>query len=148
MAWWKKKEHLGESEEKAVVQAITAAEQGNRGEVKVHLEARCRAQQPMERAADLFGELGMQETRDGTGVLLYVAVEDRKAAVYAGPGIHGAAEAGFWQGVVDAVAEGFKAGSPEKGLVDALGRIGDLLRATVPGEDDAGNELADEVSTS
>jgi uncharacterized membrane protein len=139
---------LNSEEERAVVQAIGDAEKGNRGEVRVHLEARCPVDDPLARAGELFKELGMQRTAEGTGVLLYVAERDRRAAVYAGPGIHGAAEKNFWQDVVNAVAEGFSGREPARGIIRALGMIGSLLRDTVPGEDVSGNELPDEVTRS
>jgi putative membrane protein len=90
----------------------------------------------------------MHRTRDGTGVLLYIAPAQRKVAVYAGPGVHGAAKRGFWQHVVDAIARKAAHGDLTGGIVDALGRIGDLLRTHAPGDDSAGNELPDEVSSS
>lgn len=145
----KRLRYLSRAEERRVVDAIRAAERGNRGEVRVHLEARYAGDGPLERAAALFDALDMGATRDGTGVLLYAAVEDRKAAVWAGPGIHGATEPGFWQATVDeVVVAGFRAGDGASGLVRALERIGDLLRAHAPGEDTAGNELPDEVTSS
>jgi uncharacterized membrane protein len=139
---------LSREEEKAVVRAIGEAEKGNRGEVRVHLEARCPEKDPINRAAALFTELGMERTAEATGVLLYVAAQDRRAAVYAGPGIHGAAEKGFWQDAINTVAEGFSAGEPAQGLALALDMIGTLLREKVPGEDRSGNELPDEVTQS
>lgn len=141
---------LTAAEEAAVVAAITAAEVDNRGEVRVHLEGQMPegCPDPLARAEQLFGALGMADTRDGTAVLLYVAEGDRKAAVYAGPGVHGAREAGFWQGVIDAVAEGFGRGARAEGLVSALGQVGALLREAAPGDDTAGNELDDAVTTS
>jgi uncharacterized membrane protein len=81
-------------------------------------------------------------------VLLYVAVADRKAAVYAGQGILGAAQPGFWQEVVDAVATGFREGQALSGLEKAVERIGGLLRTAVPGEDTAGDELPNVVNQS
>lgn len=130
-----------------LVQAIAAAEADNRGEVRLHLEARCSGD-PLERARRLFGQLGMQKTRDDTGVLLYVAVDDHKAAVFAGKGIHGAAAPDFWSKVIEGVADGFKKGTPLDGLLEALGAIGDLLREHAAGTDEAGNELPDQVSMS
>ena len=90
----------------------------------------------------------MERTVEATGVLLYVAVKDRSAAVFAGAGIHGAAGDGFWQDAIDAVARGFASGQPASGIVCALDMIGSLLRASAPGEDTAGNELPDEVTQS
>jgi uncharacterized membrane protein len=127
-----------------VAEAVGRAEQGSAGEVRVQLEPRC-AGDPLDRARELFAALGMEGTERGTGVLLYAAPEDRKAAVFAGEGLFGAAEPGFWDGVLDALAEGAAAGSLADGLVAALDRIGGLLRARFPAQDGAGNELPDAV---
>ena len=139
--------YLSKEQKKAVVAAIGAAEQGNRGEGRVELEASARGD-ALARAKALYDELGMMRTEEDTGVLLYVAVKDRTSAVFAGSGLHGTAEPGFWQEVSDAVAAGFRDGEPGDGLVAALGTVGDLLRELVPGEDRAGNELPDEVGQS
>ncbi|HZI16604.1 MAG TPA: TPM domain-containing protein [Myxococcus sp.] len=145
-SWFRPKRVLNVEEEARLVKAIRVAEEGHRGEVLVHLERRCRGGDALARAEKLFGKLGAHRTAGDTGVLLYVAVDDHKAAVYAGRGIHGAAAPGFWQEVVDAVASGFKQGQPVSGLETAVERVGNLLRATVPGVDGAGNELPDRVS--
>lgn len=143
---WPRPSILSRAQEEALNAAIAGAERGNRGEVVVHLERRCPGDSAA-RVAALFEELGLAQTRDGTGVLLYVAIQDRVATVHAGPGIHGAAEPGFWQQVADDVAEGFGKGDATAGLIAALGALGELLRASVPGEDMAGNEIANRVST-
>lgn len=150
MFWkrWAQKPYLDKEQEQAVVKAIGQAEEGNRGEVQVHLEAQTGGKDALERAREVFHTLGMDRTRDGTGVLLYVATADHKVAVFAGPGIHGAGKEGFWQEVTDTVAARFSADDPVGGLVGALEKIGALLREAAPGEDDAGNELPNRVTTS
>lgn len=127
---------------------IAAAERGHRGEIRVHLESRYPGDGPLQRAEALFHELGLDRTRDGTGVLLYVAERDRKVAVFAGPGIYGARAPGFWKDVAVTVARGYAADDRLGGLLRAVEQIGEILRATVPGEDTAGNELPDQVTTS
>jgi uncharacterized membrane protein len=137
---------LTPTEEQDVVRAIANAERGNRGEVRLHLEARCRGE-PLARAEALYRELGMHQTRDDTGVLLYVATASRVCAVFCGAGIVSRPPEGFWKSVTDAVAQGFEAKAPARGLVDGLKRIGDVLREHVPGEDRAGDELQNTIST-
>ncbi len=131
-----------------LVEMIGEAERGNRGEVRVHIENKSPSDDVMDRAKQLFGKLGMHKTRDDTAVLLYLAIVDRKVAVYAGKGIHGAAEEGFWGGVAAEVAGGFKAGDSLGGLCNALEMIGHLLREHAPGDDTAGDELPNQVTTS
>ncbi len=143
----RKRKYLTQEQEQAVVAAIQNAERENRGEVRVHLEARCKAKAgALARAEELFGKLNMANTAEGTAVLLYVAIDDHVAAVFAGAGIHGAAAPGFWQEVIDRLALKFAAGDAGAALADALDCIGDLLREKVPGEDLAGDELPNEVS--
>jgi uncharacterized membrane protein len=61
--------------------------------------------------------------------------------------VHTRSEAGFWQGVSDRVAAGYRNGKPVDGICDALGHIGDLLRTLLPGREEAGNERPDALHT-
>ncbi len=133
--------------EQRVVAAIAAAERDNRGEVRVHIERRGRGP-GLQRARRWFFELGMHRTAADTGVLLYVAVGDRQAAVFAGGALHAEVEPARWQAVIDAVTAGYGAGRPADGLCDGLARIGEILREALPGDDVHGNELPDAVSRS
>lgn len=129
--------------------AITAAEQGHRGEVRVHVEQRRpRGAEPTDRARELFESLGMYRTREDTAVLLYVSFDDGRSAVHAGRGVKDAATPEFWQAVGEEVERGFTLGEPLAGLCAALEQIADLLRQAAPGEDVAGNELPDLLTTS
>ncbi|RKH32502.1 TPM domain-containing protein [Corallococcus praedator] len=148
-SWFRRRKRiLGDAEESVLVDAIRRAEAGHRGEVRVHVERTSKGLHPLSRAAHLFEGLGMRHTTKDTGVLLYVAVEDRQVAVYAGRGVHGAALPGFWQEVATSVAQGFREDASLPALVTAVERIGALLRQAAPGADVAGNELPDAVSQS
>jgi len=133
-------------ERQRISAAIADAERGNRAEIAVHIEARYPGDGPLARARALFESLGLDKTRDGTGVLLYIATVDRKAAVWAGPGLDGASAPGFWQAATDRVAAGYRTGDAAGGIVAALATIGELARVAAAGDDTAGNELPDRVS--
>ena len=137
---------FSEVDEQRLVRAIANAERDNRGEVRLHVEARCPVDDPQLRARALYRQQALHRTRDDTAVLLYVAEASRVAAVHAGQGIHGCAEADFWQSVTEAVAGGYRDGRPVDGPVAALDRVGALLREHAAGDDVAGNELPDEVT--
>ena len=49
---------------------------------------------------------------------------------------------------MDAVVQQYAMGDAVGAIVDAVGQIGDLLRKLVPGEDTAGDELPNEVTSS
>ena len=135
------------TERSALQDAIAAAERGNRGEIRVHIESRYPGDGPLGRAEALYQELGMAKTRDDTGVLLYVAERDHKAAVFAGTGVYGARKPELWKEIAAAVAQGYAFGDRVSGLVRALTMIGDILRETAPGDDLAGDELPNKVTT-
>ncbi|MCP4132744.1 MAG: hypothetical protein GY754_17395 [bacterium] len=143
-----KKSFFNKEEKAAITAAIGDAERGSRGEVRVHIESACPGENSLDRAQELFLSLGMDKTEEDTGVLLYAAVDNKQAAVYAGSGIYESAEPGFWQEVIDTVTKGFSGGNGSQGIADALAVIGRLLREKVPGEDRAGNELPNEISSS
>ena len=129
--------------------AIAAAELGHRGELRVHLERRLpKGKTPRDRAQELFESFGMDRTAEDTAVLLYLGFDAGRCAVHAGSGVKDAAAPGFWQSVADEIERGFSIGEPLAGLCAAVEQIGDLLREHVPGEDVAGNELPDAVTTS
>ncbi len=138
---------LSPAESDALVAAIQRAEKDNRGEVRVHFEKRCKGD-ALHRARALFGELGMAETARDTGVLLYVSPGSRKAAVFAGQGVHRTTDTRLWDDVIALVSNAFAGGEGAAGIVAAVDKIGDILRERVSGEDGAGNELPDAVTTS
>lgn len=137
--------YLTRAEARQVKAAIAAAELGHRGEIQVLLEGRFPGDGPIARARQLFFELGLDKTREGTGVLLYAAVDDRRSAVWAGPGLYAAAAPDFWHEVTEHLAEGFRSGDVAGGLTRALSAVGRLLQQIAPGEDRNGNELPDVV---
>ncbi len=129
--------------------AIAAAELGHRGELRVHLERRIpKGKTPSDRAQELYESFGMDRTAEDTAVLLYLAFDLGRCAVHAGSGVKDAAAAGFWRSVAEEIDRGFSIGEPLAGLCAAVEQVGDLLRKHVPGEDVAGNELPDAVTTS
>jgi uncharacterized membrane protein len=137
---------LTKAERAKLSRAIEAAEEGHRGEIRVHLEDRYPGDGPMGRAGALFIELGMDRTLDATGVLLYVAELDRKVAVFAGGGVYGARDPAQWKEVCATVAKGYHDGHRIEGLERGLKMLGEILRDAAPGEDEAGDELPNEVN--
>ena len=136
---------FNKTQEAQIIAAINQAEAGNKGEVKVHIAQKCRTSDPLEQAETLFYQLGMHHTREATGVLLYIATQSRKAAIFADQGVYPRREQSFWQAIIDRLGEDFAKGEPLAGVLNALTAIGDLLREQVPGQDLAGNELPDEI---
>lgn len=140
------RQFLTKKEEQQIVEAINKAEQKTSGEIRVHIEHHCK-KDPLERAARVFHELGMDQTKLKNGVLIYIATEDHKAAVYAGKGIHKKVEDGFWSDVLNLLIKHFKQDAYEEGIEKAVYKIGEKLQELFPyhqkGELD---ELSNEIS--
>jgi uncharacterized membrane protein len=125
-----------------IAEAIKEAEHGHRGEIVVHVEPSCLGA-PLKRAAKLFAKLGVDRTKQGTGVLLYVAAMPARAAVWAGDGIAGGDRIATWKPVFEALAKHHA--DPATGILRAVAAIGAILAERAPGIDTHGNELPNEV---
>lgn len=101
-----------------------------------------RAAQAVDRGARLaFVEHGLTETRDRTGVLIYLSLLERRVVVLADRGIDPLVEPGTWDHVVDLVLGGIREGNAEQGLVAAIEACGELLSARFPRREDDRDEL-------
>ena len=102
------------------------------------------------RAVRAFHEHGLQRTAEGTGVLVFASLLERQAVVLGDHGIH-ARMGDDWQKAVDALVAGLRAGSTERGFVDAIAICGARLAEYFPREPGAGpapNELEDAIRAS
>jgi uncharacterized membrane protein len=129
----------------AVKQAITEAEASTSAEIKVHLDKTCPGD-PIARATAVFEKLGMHRTAARHGVLVYVAILDRKLAVIGDQGIHERVGEAYWQRLVADVLAHFREERPRDGLLHAVGELGAALGQHFPRSPDDQNELRDEVS--
>jgi putative membrane protein len=103
-----------------------------------------RREQRAKQAAGLaFLDFGLAETRDRTGILIYISLLEHRVVVLADRGIDAQVEEGTWDGVVDRILSGIREGRAEEGLCDAITICADLLAARFPRRPDDVNELPD-----
>jgi uncharacterized membrane protein len=136
---------MSEADLEAVRRAIIEAEAGTSAEIRVHLDHKCPGE-PMARAVAVFERLGMHRTAERHGVLIYVAVADRKLAVIGDRGIHERVGEAYWHGLVADVSRHFREERPRDGLLHAVSELGAALHRHFPRRPDDQNELRDEVS--
>jgi putative membrane protein len=99
-----------------------------------------------ERARAAFAEHGLTRTVGRTGVLLFVALLERRVVVLADEGIHqvlGPDES--WQEVVELATAGLRSGRAVAGLHAAIRRCGEILRAHLPASPRHVNELPNAI---
>lgn len=138
-------EFLTQEERARVAVAISEAERRTSGEIRVHLEDHIE-EDVLDHAAFIFGELGMHRTKDRNGVLIYVSVADRQAAVIGDKGIHERVGDGFWRDVLAVMQLHFAADRPADGLCEAVRMVGEKLRDMHPYQHGDRDELSNEVS--
>lgn len=136
---------LTPEEERAIVEAISQAEQNTSGEIRVHIENHTE-KPPLERAQEVFHSLGMDQTAIRNGVLFYVGVSDHTFAIIGDEGIDKAVEIDFWDCTKDLVISHFKKKQFKDGLVAGILRAGERLQKHFPFQDDDANELSNEIS--
>lgn len=128
-----------------VARAIEQAELITSGEIRVYIEQHIE-EDPLQHAAFVFHELGMQHTRERNGVLLLVSVGDRLAAVFGDQGINDKVPQDFWDSTLDLLKQHFAQGEQAEGLCQAVDLIGKKLATFFPPRGDDRNELSNEVT--
>ena len=85
-----------------------------------------------EAALTAFYRHRLAETRDRTGILLFVSVYERRAVVLADKGINLKVPPDTWQQVVDLIVQGIREGRAAEGLCEAVTRCGQIVTALFP----------------
>lgn len=142
---------LDASAQHALAQHVARSEATHRGEIRLCIEGALPAAlawagtPPRERALQLFGELGVWDTEDNTGVLIYLLLPGHHVEIVADRGIERHAPPGFWAEVVAQLSRDLAADRVEAGLKSAVDAVGALLRQHYPAAPGAANpnELPD-----
>jgi putative membrane protein len=96
------------------------------------------------RAEQSFIEQGVTETRDRSGVLLFLSEAERRVELLADRGIHERVGTEEWQMLVNEVVKAIREGRAGAGIASAVDAIGARLAQHFPPRADDVNELADE----
>jgi len=136
---------FSKAEKQQIAEAISQAEHDTSGEIRLHVEGRCKID-VLDRAAYVFEKLEMHKTAQRNGVLFYLAVFDRKFAILGDAGINRLVPENFWDEIKEAMLGFFKEGNFTGGLAKGILMAGEQLKANFPYQNDDVNELSDEIS--
>jgi uncharacterized membrane protein len=139
------KDFFSPEEQDDIKQAIMNAELDTSGEIRVHIENVCKGD-VLDRAAYVFKNLGMANTGLRNGVLIYLAVRNRKFAIIGDKGINRVVPPDFWDGTKSTMLEFFREGKFSEGLIHAITESGIHLKRYFPHQMDDINELPDDIS--
>jgi len=130
-----------------IEQAVKASERSHRGEIRfavegpLHLAHLCISTR--ERARQVFGQLGVWDTAENSGVLIYVQLVDRRIEIVADRGIAARVKQPEWDAICRAMERAFKAGQFEAGALEAIQAVTAILGRHFPPDGANPNELPD-----
>ena len=122
----------------AIETAITETERMHSGEVRFAIEASLepgeiwRGRAPRERALRVFAALGVWDTEENNGVLIYVLLADRDVEIVADRGFNGKVRPEEWSAICDAMDVRFRAGDFEGGAVECVRLVGEVVARHFP----------------
>ncbi len=137
--------YFNAADKSRITDAVRMAEQETSGEIRVHIESKCKID-PLDRAAHVFKILKMHQTERRNGVLIYLAVDHRKFAIIGDAGINAVVPDNFWNDVKATMVQNFSEGNFSNGLIEAIQMTGEKLKEFFPHQSDDINELSDEIS--
>ena len=140
----KAEELFQEADRARIHQAVHAAELVTSGEIRVFMEDECK-NNVLDRAAFIFAQLEMHETDLRNGVLIYLAVDDRKFCIIGDAGIHKIVGNNFWEEITGQMGIYFKENHFVDGIEYAVRKVGEQLSAHFPHDKDDINELPNDI---
>jgi uncharacterized membrane protein len=128
-----------------IIAAIEEAERLTSGEIRVHIESKA-GDNVITRAKQVFESLGLTKTALRNGVLIYLAIDDRKFAIIGDRGIDQAVPPDFWDATKEKMQALFKTGQFAEGICLGITLTGEYLAKYFPYQSGDVNELSNEIS--
>lgn len=133
----------------AISEAITRGEKMHRGEIRIVVEGPMpfgtlwRDETCRQRAAALFQTYGVGNTRDASGILLYIQLLERRVEILADNGITKCLAQSEWDEICRTLEQAFSGGAFRNGILQAVDRMNTLLATHFPADmEDNPNELS------
>lgn len=98
-----------------------------------------------QRAVRHFMESGVYDTKDRTGILIFISQLERRVELLADKGISEKIPQEKWDSLLDHIIDGIRSGQLVKHLTDAIKECGGLLAEHFPIQEDDVNELKDSI---
>lgn len=134
----------------AIEQEIARAETTHSGEIRFAVEAALDAGALLaslsarERALQAFAELGVWDTEQNNGVLIYLLLAERDVEIVADRGIDAKVGAQAWEEICHAMEAAFAQGRYAEGVIGGVQAVGRQLARHFPPGSAARNELPDQ----
>lgn len=146
---WLARRHFSAQVLDEIEAAIVDSETRHRGELRfaveteIELSALLRNVSPRQRAVEAFDHMGVSDTEENSGVLLFVQLVDRRVEIVVDRGIARVTDEQVWREISREMESAFARGDYGGGSVAAIARVGDVLEAHFPAYPRNPNELPD-----
>ncbi len=141
------KNFFSEAEKQRLVNAIQAAEKQTSGEIRVHLQQKCKLDPELE-ARQVFEKLGMTKTREKNGILFFLSTEDHRLAILGDRGIDQKVKSNFWDNTRDEMLILLSQSKYCEALELGISHCGEKLKEFFPFHPDDKDELPNDLSFS
>jgi uncharacterized membrane protein len=128
---------------------IKAMEKNTSGEIRISVKEK---KSFFEKKKDIrilaekeFYKLNMHNTRDKTGILLFLLLTERQFYILADRGIHEKVGEETWNKLRDEIQIHFANGKFSEGLIWGIERVGEILSKHFPIKKDDTNELSNKI---
>ena len=143
------KKYLSNSDLDELKHLIGEIETGTTGEVRLCFKLKRGFHQRKtaykELALKEFYKLGMDKTKDKTGVLIYILFTEKIFEIIADEGINSKITEDTWRLITEHLKTEFSQGNYKTGLIKCLNEIKNVLAKDFPTKPGDGNELPDDI---
>jgi uncharacterized membrane protein len=133
----------------AIAAAISEAEKTTAGEIRVSIRQKRRWRERKlsieEMTRQEFHHLGMTKTKDRTGILIFLLLDERKFFILADEGIHSKVEEATWAKIAEQISSHFVKKNFHQGIIHGVQAVGIVLSQFFPRKEDDTNELTNDV---
>ncbi|MBV8740846.1 MAG: TPM domain-containing protein [Sinobacteraceae bacterium] len=147
MTHWQVRRHFPAAVLDEIENAVREVEARHSGEIRFVVETALEGQglwsgmTPRARAREIFGQLGVWDTANNNGVLIYVLFADHAVEILADRGIASCVPADEWSQICRDIEAQYRRQLFAQGSVAGVRAIGRLLERHFPGPRTGANEL-------
>ncbi len=140
---------LNDDELLRISNKIKETENKTAGEICVSIKERLprfgKSKTVRRSAEEEFVKLGIHNTRDKTGILIFIMLEGRQFYILADSGINGKVTEDTWNIIKDEMQSMFLKGEFCQGIIHGVERVGEILSKHFPVKPDDTNEISNRV---
>lgn len=141
--------YFSDEDLKKIASSIGEVEKTTSGEIRLCAQIKRgffdKKKSPREIALKSFYKLGMHKTKDRTGVLIFLLLDERKFEILADEGINKVIIDSEWSAIEEGLISEFRSGNYVQGVLHCINLIGEKLNTHFPRAADDVDELSNEV---